>query len=79
MAFSEHLVERVRQRLQKANITDEKKMMGGLIFMVNDKMCIGVDKVKKTGEDRLMVRVDKAWHKQLLFRNGSHETFTGRV
>ena len=80
MAFSEHLVGRVRQRLQKANITDEKKMMGGLIFMVNDKMCIGVDKVKATGEDRLMVRVGKASHEQLLFKNGSHEMdFTGRV
>ncbi|MCF8460267.1 MAG: TfoX/Sxy family protein [Flavobacteriales bacterium] len=80
MAFSEHLVERVRQRLQKANITDEKKMMGGLIFMVNDKMCIGVDKMKETGEDRLMVRVGKASHEQLLFKNGSQEMdFTGRV
>jgi hypothetical protein len=48
MAFSEHLVERVRQRLSKSNITDEKKMMGGLIFMINDKMCTGVDKVKAT-------------------------------
>jgi hypothetical protein len=80
MAFSEHLVERVRQRLQKANITDEKIMMGGLIFMVNDKMCIGVDKVKETGEDRLMVRIGKASHEQLLFTNGSHEMdFTGHV
>lgn len=80
MAFSEHLAERVRQRLSKHNITDEKKMMGGLIFMVNDKMCIGVDKVKATGEDRLMVRVGKASHDQLVFKHGSSEMdFTGRV
>jgi hypothetical protein len=80
MAYSEHLVERVRQRLSKANITDEKKMMGGLIFMVNEKMCIGVDKVKATGEDRLMVRVGKASHDQLIFKNCSREMdFTGRV
>lgn len=80
MAFSEHLAERVRQRLRKANITDEKKMMGGLIFMVNEKMCLGVDIDKKTGLDRLMVRVGKASHDQLVFKNGSREMdFTGRV
>ncbi|MCB9190503.1 MAG: TfoX/Sxy family protein [Flavobacteriales bacterium] len=80
MAFSEHLAERVRQRLRKANITDEKRMMGGLIFMVNDKMCVGVDMDKTTGNDRLMVRVGKASHDQLVFQHGSREMdFTGRV
>jgi hypothetical protein len=80
MAFSEHLAERVRQRLRKANITDEKRMMGGLIFMVNDKMCVGVDTDKTTGNDRLMVRVGKASHDQLVFLHGSREMdFTGRV
>ncbi len=80
MAFSEHLVERVRLRLAKANITDEKKMMGGLIFMVNEKMCVGVDIDKRTGLDRLMVRVGKASHEDLIFMNGSREMdFTGKV
>jgi TfoX/Sxy family transcriptional regulator of competence genes len=80
MAYSEHLVERVRNRLQKANITEKKKMMGGLIFMVNEKMCVGVDIDKKTGLDRLMVRVGKASHDQLIFKNGSREMdFTGKV
>ncbi len=80
MAYCEHLVERVRQRLSKANITEEKMMMGGLIFMVNEKMCLGIDKVKATGEDRLMVRVGKASHDQLAFKHGSREMdFTGRV
>ena len=80
MAFSEHLVERVRQRLSKSNITEEKKMMGGLIFMVNEKMCVGVDIDKATGLDRLMVRVGKASHNQLIFKNGSRQMdFTGKV
>ena len=80
MAYSEHLVERVRQRLQKANITEEKKMMGGLIFMVNGKMCVGVDIDKTTGLDRLMVRVGKASHDQLIFKKGSRQMdFTGSV
>ncbi len=80
MAYSDYLAERVRQRLKNSNITDEKKMMGGLIFMVNNKMCVGIDIDKKTGFDRLMVRVGKASHEQLIFKNGSREMdFTGKV
>jgi hypothetical protein len=80
MAYSEHLVERIRLRLRKVNVTKELKMMGGLIFMVNDKMCVGVDIDKKTGLDRLMVRVGKASHDQLIFKKGSREMdFTGKV
>ena len=55
-------------------------MMGGLIFMVNHKMCVGLDIDKTTGKDRLMVRVGKARHDQLVFKKGSHEmNFTGKV
>lgn len=80
MAYSEFLVDRVRRELKGANITEEKKMMGGLIFMVNDKMCVGVDIDKSTGQDRLMVRVGKASHDQLIFKKGSREMdFTGSV
>ncbi|QCK15630.1 TfoX/Sxy family protein [Mangrovivirga cuniculi] len=80
MAYNEHQAERIRQRLSKSNLTDEKKMMGGLIFMVNDKMCVGLDIDKKTGKDRLMVRVGKAKHDQLIFNKGSREMdFTGKV
>lgn len=80
MAYSELLADRVRLNLKGANITEEKKMMGGLIFMVNNKMCIGVDIDKKTNQDRLMVRVGKASHEQLIFNKGSREMdFTGSV
>lgn len=80
MAYSEYLADRVRQRLAKANITKEQKMMGGLLFMVNDKMCVGVDMDKTTKQDRLMVRVGKASHDQLIFNKGSREMdFTGSV
>jgi hypothetical protein len=80
MAYSEYLADRVRQRLLPYGITDEKKMMGGLIFMVNDKMCVGIDIDKKTNQDRLMVRVGKAAHEDLIFQKGSSEMdFTGRV
>jgi len=80
MAFSEHQADRIRQRLSRSNLTDEKKMMGGLIFMVNNKMCVGLDIDKKTGLDRLMVRVGTAEHDQLIFKKGSREMdFTGKV
>ncbi len=80
MAYSEYQADRIRQRLSKANLTAEKKMMGGLIFMVNEKMCVGLDIDKTTGYDRLMVRVGKANHDDLVFKKGSREmNFTGKV
>ena len=44
MAFNEKLAERVREiiSLHHDNV-EEKKMFGGLCFMVNDKMCVGVE------------------------------------
>lgn len=80
MAYSDYQADRIRQRLRSVNVTEEKKMMGGLIFMVNDKMCVGLDIDKSTGNDRLMVRVGKANHDQLVFKKGSREMdFTGKV
>lgn len=80
MAYSDYLVERVRNRIPASQISEEKKMMGGLIFMVNNKMCIGVDMDKKTGQDRLMVRVGKLPYENLLQVKGSRVMdFTGSV
>ncbi|MFH0991775.1 MAG: TfoX/Sxy family protein [bacterium] len=42
MAYDEKLAERVRQFLPPQVKVQEKKMMGGLAFMVNDKMCVGI-------------------------------------
>ena len=80
MAYSEYQADRVRKRLSSVNLTEEKKMMGGLIFMVNDKMCVGLDIDKNTGNDRLMVRVGKVKYDQLIFKKGSRDMdFTGNV
>ena len=80
MAYSQYQADRIRQKLSKANVTEEKKMMGGLIFMVSEMMCVGVDIDKKTNKDRLMVRVGKATQEQLIFKKGSREMdFTGKV
>ena len=79
MAFSEYLADRVRSRLSQAGLVEEKKMMGGLIFMVNGKMCIGVDIDKERNADRLMVRVGKLPYQQLLEKEGSRQMdFTGK-
>lgn len=79
MAYSELLADRVRQRLNHISQLEEKKMMGGLIFMVNGKMCVGVDYDKKRQEDRLMVRLGLAEYEQALAEKGSRlMDFTGK-
>lgn len=43
MAYDEHLADRLRMTLKGLNVQYiEKKMMGGLCFMVDDKMCVGI-------------------------------------
>ncbi len=80
MAYSDFLADRVRQRLSGVGEVEEKKMMGGLIFMVDHKMCIGVDIDKKTNLDRLMVRVGKLPYEELLGQKSSRVMdFTGKV
>ena len=80
MHYSEYLADRVKQRLASKGLTEIKKMMGGLVFMVNGKMCVGVDKDRETGEDRLMVRVGKVPYEKLLLKKESREMdFTGKV
>jgi TfoX/Sxy family transcriptional regulator of competence genes len=56
MAFSELLAGRIRERLADLPVIEEKEMMGGLAFMVNEKMCVGVIK------DEMMCRIDPALH-----------------
>jgi hypothetical protein len=74
MAYDEHLADRVRQAFGELHVTaEEKKMMGGLCFLVGGKMCAGV-----TGE-RLMARLDPALYEEALTRPGAREMdFTGR-
>jgi TfoX/Sxy family transcriptional regulator of competence genes len=73
MAYNEQLADRVRLGLSGIRKVEEKKMMGGLTFMVNGKMCVGVLK------DELMCRVDPAEHEAALKRKGCREMdFTGK-
>jgi len=81
MAYDEFLADRVRQVLnEKKTSFEEKKMMGGLCFMVDNKMCIGVDINKKTGASRVMARIGEDGYQQALQRNGCSEfNITGRA
>ncbi len=65
MAFNEKLADRVRELicLTHENV-EEKRMFGGLCFMVNDKMCLGVMK------EKLMVRIDPAEYDELMEKEG---------
>ena len=80
MAYDEYQADRIRQSLQRRGVDFyEKKMMGGLIFMVDDKMCIGLDQDKKTQTDRLMCRIGKEAYEAALEEIGSREMdFTGK-
>lgn len=74
MAFDEFLADRVRNVFREKNaVFTEKKMMGGLCIMVDDKMCVGVIK------DQLMARIDPDVYNEVLNTRGSKEMdFTGR-
>ena len=75
MAYDEYLADRIRMVFREKGVTvKEKRMMGGLCFMVNDKMCAGVV------DERLMARVAPEEYEQALTRPGCREMdFTGRA
>lgn len=64
MALREPLAERVRAALAHIPRVAEKKMFGGITFMVKGKMCISA------GDDRLMCRIDPELHETAITRRG---------
>jgi TfoX/Sxy family transcriptional regulator of competence genes len=64
MAYNEKLANRIRESLQDLPNIEEKEMMGGLTFMVNDKMCIGIIK------DEMMCRIDPNFHETAIEKTG---------
>ena len=75
MAYNEKLADRTREiiALTHKNV-EEKKMFGGLCFMVNDKMCLGVEK------ERLMVRLDPVRFDEVMGKEGCRPMdFTGKI
>jgi TfoX/Sxy family transcriptional regulator of competence genes len=63
MAYDEDLANRVRELIGVESGLTEKKMFGGLAFLINGNMSVGV-----SGQGGLMVRVDPAETDALLAR-----------
>jgi hypothetical protein len=58
MAFNETNAQRIREILQQKSVDFfEKKMFGGVCFMVDEKMCCGTRMDKTTNEDLLLCRI----------------------
>ena len=73
MAYDEHLADRVRDLLAAAPAVTEKKMFGGICFLVNGNMACG------PVNDVLMVRVGPDAYEAALARPEASELdFTGR-
>ncbi len=75
MSYNEKLADRTRELIALTHKkVEEKKMFGGLCFMVNDKMCVGVEK------ERLMVRLDPALFDEVMEKEGCKPMdFTGKI
>ncbi len=73
MAYDERLADRIRDVLGPRPGVAERKMFGGLAFMLDGHMCCGI-----VG-DELMVRVGPDAHAEALKRAHAREMdFTGR-
>jgi TfoX/Sxy family transcriptional regulator of competence genes len=67
MAYDDFLAQQIRTKLVDVPLVEEKKMFGGLTFMVDGKMCVGVVK------DELMVRLDPVHYEMALTKRGCRE------
>ena len=73
MAYDEGLAERIRELLEDQVDFSEKKMFGGLAFMVRGNMSVGIVK------SELMARVGAEQYEDCLSWAGAREMdFTGR-
>jgi len=64
MAYNEKLADRIREALPSLSKVEEKKMMGGLTFMVKGKMCVGII------GDEMMCRIDPNLHETAVEKTG---------
>lgn len=64
MAYNSKLADRIREYIVNLPTVEEKEMMGGLVFMVDGKMCIGIIK------DEMMCRIDPEFHNTAIEKTG---------
>ena len=67
MAFNETISNRIREALINEPNVEEKLMFGGICYMVNDKMCVGV-----IGEE-MMCRIGEERYEEALEKHGCRE------
>ena len=73
MAYNEKLNDRIREAMAPLKKVEEKYMFGGVCYMLNGKMCVGVVK------DEMMCRIDPEKYEAALEKRGCREmVFTGR-
>lgn len=73
MAYDELLSDRIREILAEVPNVEERSMFGGVCYMVNGKMCVGV------ANDDLMCRIGPDHYEEALMKRGCREmTFTGK-
>jgi hypothetical protein len=80
MAYDEYLAERVGRHLDQSKVNFiAKKMMGGLCYMVDDKMLCGLLTDKASGQAMLMARIgEDAYADALQKKHCLPMDFTGR-
>lgn len=65
MAYDEDLADQIRARISDRTGVSEREMFGGIAFMINGNMAVGVS------GDELMVRVGKDAHEDAISRPGA--------
>ncbi len=71
MAVDEKLNQRFRKAAGTGNKLVEKKMMGGICFMLNGNMLGGADRDQKTQYGRFMFRVGKDNEQEALSKHST--------
>lgn len=72
MAYDRELADRIREALAPQPLVREVKMFGGLSFMVNERMAVGVMK-----DGALLVRADPERADELLAAKGAQPAEMG--
>ncbi|GAB5399933.1 MAG: hypothetical protein Aureis2KO_15180 [Aureisphaera sp.] len=79
MAYDQYTADRIKNFLEQNKVDYyAKPMMGGLLFMVDEKMFCGIHFDKKKATDLLMARIGEDAASETLLREGCHPMdFTG--
>lgn len=81
MAYDEFIADRIKRALKELGVhTTEKKMMGGLLFKMDEKMLCWLNIDKKYGDSLLMARIgEDVYERELEKEETLPMDFTGRA